>query len=160
MRFHFLGFLKNDGSFFGGGHHIKKVSQNDGNGPMRIRLQYMLAAVFFRTSCLPPPSLLVVVLPPLVRGGWVCAAWLARWWRMVTPRSSWQLAASARAMLDEGGSYHRNPTAATARPPARRAALQYTTTVGDGARLLYCRLSSYAPPAAPAARLPAYYVLY
>jgi hypothetical protein len=35
MRFHFLGFLKNEGSFFGGGRHIKKVSQNDGNGPMR-----------------------------------------------------------------------------------------------------------------------------
>jgi len=35
MRFHFLGFLEKDGSFFGGGHHIKKVSQNDdGNGPM------------------------------------------------------------------------------------------------------------------------------
>ena len=37
MRFHhFLGFLENDGSFFEGvHHHIKKVSQNDGNGPMR-----------------------------------------------------------------------------------------------------------------------------
>jgi len=35
MRFRFLGFLKKRGSFFEGVHHIKKVSQNDGNGPMR-----------------------------------------------------------------------------------------------------------------------------
>jgi hypothetical protein len=37
MRFHFLGFLKKRGSLFEGVHHIKKVSQNDGNGPMRNR---------------------------------------------------------------------------------------------------------------------------
>ena len=32
-----LGFLENDGSFWGGGggHHIKKMSQNDGYGPTR-----------------------------------------------------------------------------------------------------------------------------
>ena len=72
MRFHFLGFLKNDGSFFGGGHHIKKVSQNDGNGPMRsyarvrrpvfalkkkrkwLIIAHCLFPRFFRPS--PPPS--------------------------------------------------------------------------------------------------------
>ena len=33
--FHFLGFLEIDGEFFGGVHHIKKVSQNIRECPMR-----------------------------------------------------------------------------------------------------------------------------
>ena len=49
MRFHFLGFLKKDDSFFEGVHlKKKKVSQNDGNGPMRPFLSSGEASFFRR----------------------------------------------------------------------------------------------------------------